>query len=824
MENRSFLENERFLAYSGLGANKDKQSTQSKSAVLCLQTWFLCTIIIMDNHSFSNTIHVFIGQHPDNDDNDTEDMPALVPLDARGSQSTQQNTADVEMNGKESNLLPLASLSDPLYEDHDNNQDSESDRDAHEVEMQTINHSNLSDHAVSDQSSTSHTSQDQPAVNNRRARVEDDEDEDRDRRHPSQRIGNSANTMSSAGASSSSTPPLQVPTAAPTPGVRLRGPAPIFSRTVIDEATTTRAHPFRFFQHLMSNNNNNNDNNNNDPGNTNPVLSSGGPIPGPVPAQGNTPHNQPQGRFESFSVTLDIGLGPAFPMGGGAQPPEGQPTLNAADPNLNANPDAQNAQNPNNLPEINIADFMARLGQAIGRGENGAEGTAAAAPADGNNSTQGAGGAGPTQGAQFEFNVPVALNLGNLAGLAFGFNLDGNGLGEKEDPERARKLVDGLEEVPVGLVRRLERVGGTGGGMGEDETKGGDGGCAICWDRLLGSAEEDVRRHEECEKKEETDRIPKAIDEASKRKIVSLPCAHVFHAECLIPWFSRPRQTTCPTCRFNIDPENLTYVSWRRRMRERRDRERAEARARGDSENTNGNAASRDEIAPPTAATAAEPVVAPLSDAASATEQVLSFLSSLESRPRSETHDVTVANVHPTPTPRSHSQPPALSSPPSSSTPVPSSSQPMTQAAHDWDSMPGLEDVSDSEGDEDNEDQEDEDHDEDQDEDDEAGDGVEEQEVEHGVQAPPLLPHTNEPPIVSTPGAQAQAPTPIPPRQNDPLAARIQTTHGLVTFIPVPFDFPFLAAGNGVGVGVQAGGNGDYSRSSLELPQLILYL
>jgi Ring finger domain len=756
----------------------------------------------MDNHSFSNTIHVFIGQHPDNDDDDTEDMPALVPVDARGSQLTQQ-AADVEMNGKESNILPLRSLSDPLYEDHDNNHDSESDRDAHEVELQTMNHRSLTDHAVSDQSA-SHTSQDQPAVNNRRARVEDDEDEDRDRRHPSQRIGNSANAMSSAGASSSSTSP-QVPTAAPTPGVRLRGQAPIFSRTVIDEATTARTHPFRFFQHLMSNNNNNNnDNDNNDPGNTNPVLPSGGPIPGPVPVQGNTPHNQPHGHFESFSLTLDIGLGPAFPIGGRAQPPEGQPTLNAADPNLNANPNAQNAQNPNNLPGINIADFMARLGQAIGLGENGAEGTAAGtAAADGNNPTQGAGGAGPTPGAQFEFNVPVALNLGNLAGLGFGFNLDGNGFGEKEDPERARKLVDGLEEVPVGLVRRLERVGGTGGGMGEDETKGGDGGCAICWDRLLGSAEEDVCQHEECEKKEEeSDRIPKAIDEASKRKIVSLPCAHVFHAECLIPWFSRPRQTTCPTCRFNIDPENLTYVSWRRRTRERRERERAEARARDDSENTNGNAASQHEIAPPAAATAAEPAVAPLFDAASASDQGLSFLSS-ESRPlRSRTPDAPEANVHFTPTPRSHSQPPA-----SSSTPVPSSSQPMTQAAHDWDSMPGLEDVSDSE----DEDEEDEDQDEDQDEDDESGDGVEEQEVEHGVQAPPL------PPIASTPGAQAQAPTPS--RQNDPLAARIQTTHGLVTFIPVPFNFPFPAAGNGVGVGVQAGGNGDYSHSSLELPQ-----
>ncbi|TFK27585.1 hypothetical protein FA15DRAFT_653475 [Coprinopsis marcescibilis] len=131
-----------------------------------------------------------------------------------------------------------------------------------------------------------------------------------------------------------------------------------------------------------------------------------------------------------------------------------------------------------------------------------------------------------------------------------------------EDPERAERLIKGLDDVPEGLVKRLERVGGMIGANGA-ELSGGDSGCAVCWEKLL-----EVEITESVESKEESkEDLNEGEEESKPARIVSLPCAHVFHAECLRPWFSRPKQTTCPICRFNIDPENLTFVPYRQRRR-----------------------------------------------------------------------------------------------------------------------------------------------------------------------------------------------------------------------------------------------------------------
>lgn len=152
---------------------------------------------------------------------------------------------------------------------------------------------------------------------------------------------------------------------------------------------------------------------------------------------------------------------------------------------------------------------------------------------------------------------------------------------EKEDPERAKKLVKGLERVPVGLVKRMIGVDGVPGAH-EDST-GTDGceapGCAICWDSLLPeepSEDAELQSDATTPLKSEhpvegSDPNPAASDPATDddppTTIICLPCSHVFHASCLIPWFSKPRHTTCPTCRFDIDPRNLTYTPPSRRPR-----------------------------------------------------------------------------------------------------------------------------------------------------------------------------------------------------------------------------------------------------------------
>lgn len=352
----------------------------------------------------------------------------------------------------------------------------------------------------------------EPIAGNRRARVEDDEDDDRDRRHPTQRTNGSQ------------------------PQNQQTGNVPPFFAGINDPPMGPGARPdmLGLFQMFMG---------------------GAGPPPGAARAadtgeNGNNQNADPDDQ-PPFQFTFDIGDGPRPPWN-----------------NFN------NGALPPGLAELLFPEMT------------------------------------PEQRANPMLQFQAVMERLGAIGQAFGFSMEE----EKEDPERAKKLVAGLEVVPTGLVRRMEKVGGAPGGHVDDSTGEVEvPGCAICWDKLLDTegggfkvTENDVTENENSHDDETVDQpaigdeapstdeqpstaaepLPEyssdpatpvitpsplpAIDQSStvsagptekeEPMIVSLPCAHVFHASCLIPWFSRPRQTTCPTCRFDIDPENLTYI------------------------------------------------------------------------------------------------------------------------------------------------------------------------------------------------------------------------------------------------------------------------
>ncbi|KAJ7859056.1 hypothetical protein B0H14DRAFT_3864220 [Mycena olivaceomarginata] len=112
----------------------------------------------------------------------------------------------------------------------------------------------------------------------------------------------------------------------------------------------------------------------------------------------------------------------------------------------------------------------------------------------------------------------------------------------EESPANAARIIAGLATVPEGLIRRLENLNALGK---TDEMAG----CPICQDRLIDDRVESSLR-------------PSAAaisPESVEVTVVVLPCAHVFHAACLGPWFAKPRQTTCPLCRFDVDPMGIIW-------------------------------------------------------------------------------------------------------------------------------------------------------------------------------------------------------------------------------------------------------------------------
>nr|VWP02381.1 Protein kinase domain-containing protein [Ganoderma boninense] len=116
--------------------------------------------------------------------------------------------------------------------------------------------------------------------------------------------------------------------------------------------------------------------------------------------------------------------------------------------------------------------------------------------------------------------------------------------GADNDFERAETLIQAMEVVSDELVLRYEKLRST---DGEDVD-----GCAICRDDLVDKSPDTL----EASRVFEIFALLPFPSEADSS--VAFPCAgkHLFHKHCLLPWLAR--KTTCPSCRFDIDPHSLT--------------------------------------------------------------------------------------------------------------------------------------------------------------------------------------------------------------------------------------------------------------------------
>lgn len=116
--------------------------------------------------------------------------------------------------------------------------------------------------------------------------------------------------------------------------------------------------------------------------------------------------------------------------------------------------------------------------------------------------------------------------------------------GIDNDPQRAETLLAGMEIISEDLALRYERLRST---DGEDVD-----GCAVCRDDLVDKSSDAAQAARVLEV---FTFLPFPYE---TNVIVAFPCAgkHLFHMHCLSPWLAR--KTTCPTCRFDIDPHSLT--------------------------------------------------------------------------------------------------------------------------------------------------------------------------------------------------------------------------------------------------------------------------
>ena len=121
---------------------------------------------------------------------------------------------------------------------------------------------------------------------------------------------------------------------------------------------------------------------------------------------------------------------------------------------------------------------------------------------------------------------------------------------EEREPDhsRAHAVIYGLEPVSKDLLSRYETV------RGEEHLKGRTS-CTVCYEPLDLDPSHEVEDHNPIQTENKGLLLALPYYGAFPG-VVAFPCLHLFHSECLFPWLAR--KTTCPTCRFDVDPDSLT--------------------------------------------------------------------------------------------------------------------------------------------------------------------------------------------------------------------------------------------------------------------------
>ncbi|KAG9027527.1 hypothetical protein FRB95_007628 [Tulasnella sp. JGI-2019a] len=150
-----------------------------------------------------------------------------------------------------------------------------------------------------------------------------------------------------------------------------------------------------------------------------------------------------------------------------------------------------------------------------------------------------------------------------LERLSMSFNL--HSLHSLANPQRARILLNTMTVLPTDTLERYIRVCSLQAKQDNSEdvdcdTPGDGVACSVCWESLLPTQGAGVATWNKAATSEAPPNMNavgvKGDTTTAARQVVALPCTHVFHSVCLEPWLQH--KTTCPQCRFQLDPTRVT--------------------------------------------------------------------------------------------------------------------------------------------------------------------------------------------------------------------------------------------------------------------------